>query len=310
MLVWRWPNDELTLGTQLIVSESQEAILFKGGQAVDHFGPGTHTLATDNLPLLGNLINLPFGGRTPFAAEVYFINRHAKLDVKWGTLDPFRVRDPIYQVIVPLRSYGQIGLRVENSRSLVLQLVGSLHSWDHAQAESYFRGLVVMKVKDCISSFVKSMNISAIDIADRLQALSGIVKTEIESEFARFGLEVVNFYIMSVNISDDDPSLLKIQEILAAKAEIDQLGENYRLKKTFDTMDRAASNDSGGAGLFLAGSLGANLAQNFAMPPMHGTAESNRTPAARLAALQALLEQDLISQAEYDSKRQDILGSL
>ena len=75
VLVWKWPSDQLTLGAQLIVNESQEAIFFKGGKALDLFGPGTHTLSSGNIPLLQKLINLPFGGQTPFSAEVYFVNK-------------------------------------------------------------------------------------------------------------------------------------------------------------------------------------------------------------------------------------------
>jgi membrane protease subunit (stomatin/prohibitin family) len=110
-LVWRWPSDHLTLGSQLIVNQSQEAIFFKGGQALDLFGPGTHTLAADNLPLVHKIVNLPFGGKTPFTAEVYYINKHVKLDMKWGTSDPFRITDPLYHIIIPVRAYGQLGIR-------------------------------------------------------------------------------------------------------------------------------------------------------------------------------------------------------
>jgi membrane protease subunit (stomatin/prohibitin family) len=90
ILVWKFPSDELTLGTQLIVNQSQEALFLKGGQVCDLFGPGTYTLSTANLPLLRALVDLPFGGQTPFAAEVWFVNKTVKRDLRWGTQARYR----------------------------------------------------------------------------------------------------------------------------------------------------------------------------------------------------------------------------
>ena len=112
ILVWKYPSENLTLGTQLIVNQSQEAIFVKGGKALDVFGPGTHTLSTGNLPFLQKLINLPFGGKTPFTAEVWFVNKTIKRGLKWGTKGPVQVLDPIYMYPVNLRAFGEWGLRV------------------------------------------------------------------------------------------------------------------------------------------------------------------------------------------------------
>ena len=102
-LVWKYPSESIPIGSQLIVGPGQEVIFFNEGNVADSFGPGTHTLSTKNIPLLQKLVNLPFGGDTPFAAEVYFVNRIAKLDMKWGTADPIRMRDPTYDILVPIR---------------------------------------------------------------------------------------------------------------------------------------------------------------------------------------------------------------
>ena len=84
-LIYKCPSEQFVLGSQLIVNQGQEALFFKGGEALDLFGPGTHTLSTGNLPILNKLVNLPFGGKTPFSAEIYYINKTANLDMKWGT---------------------------------------------------------------------------------------------------------------------------------------------------------------------------------------------------------------------------------
>ena len=99
-LSYKCPSEQFVLGSQLIVNQGQEALFFKGGEALDLFGPGTHTLSTGNLPILNKLVNLPFGGKTPFSAEIYYINKTANLDMKWGTSTPIPLEDPKYGLIL------------------------------------------------------------------------------------------------------------------------------------------------------------------------------------------------------------------
>lgn len=321
-LVWRWPSDHLTLGSQLIVNQSQEAIFFKGGQALDLFGPGTHTLAADNLPLVQKIVNLPFGGRTPFTAEVYFINKHAKLDMKWGTSDPFRITDPLYHIIIPVRSYGQLGIRIDDSRSFLTQIVGTLHHWEADKIHNYFQGVVVTKTKDCIAKYILEKKISAIGIASKLDEISKEIDQSLKDEFARFGIEVVNFFVMSINVPDDDPSVLKIQEIMASRAEIEQLGDAYRMKRTFDTLEKAAENEGGTAGALLAGgvgvgmgvgagaSIGAGLGDLLSPAKEDSTSQNLSTVEERMKSLKQLLDNGLISQDEFNEKRKKIIDEI
>jgi len=318
--VWRWPSDHLTLGSQLIVNQSQEAIFFKGGQALDLFGPGTHTLAADNLPLINKIVNLPFGGKTPFTAEVYFINKHAKLDMKWGTSDPFRVTDPLYHIIVPVRSYGQLGIRIEDSRSFLTQIVGPLHYWEADKIYNYFQGLVVNKTKECIAQYILEKKISAIGIASKLDKISKEISLSISDEFSRFGIEIVNFYVMSINVPDDDPSVLKIQEIMASRAEIEQLGDAYRMKRTFDTLEKAAENEGGTAGALLAGGVGVGMGVGAGASIGSGLGEmlSSKTESSsgkasaeeRMKSLNQLLNSGLITQEEFNDKRKKIIDEI
>jgi len=99
-IVYKYPSEKFVLGSQLIVNQGQEALFFKGGKALDLFGPGTHTLHTGNLPLLNRIVNLPFGGKTPFTAEVYYINKTSKLNMNWGTQNAFAVEDPKYGILL------------------------------------------------------------------------------------------------------------------------------------------------------------------------------------------------------------------
>ena len=343
-LVWRWPSEDLTLGTQLIVNQSQEAILFKGGQALDVFGPGTHTLATDNIPLLRKLINLPFGGKTPFTAEVYYVNKHAKLDMTWGSSDPFRVTDPTYHLILPVRAFGQLGIRVTDSRAFVTQLVGIAlnptpqskgdsrqqdgdrqKTWHTEKVKRYFEGLVVTKVKDCIAKYVVDRRVSIMDITGKLDEISQVAMAAVAAEYQRFGIEIVNFYVMSINVPDDDPSVQRIQEIMATRAEFEQLGDAYRVKRTFDTLQKAAENEGGPAGALLSGGLGLGMglgagpavgaSLGSALSPTPSAGQGGLPPVAvdpqqRLAKLKSLRDGGLISDADFDEKKKRILDEI
>jgi len=141
VLVWRYPPDDLSFGTQVIVNQSQEAVLFKGGQALDVLGPGTHTLETANIPLLRGFIKMPFGGQTPFAAEIYYVNKTTNLDVKWGTNNPIPILDPKFNVFLPVRAFGQFGVQVADSKLFVVQIAGTLGEFTVETLTNYFRGL-------------------------------------------------------------------------------------------------------------------------------------------------------------------------
>lgn len=164
VFAWKYPNNELGTWTKLIVNESQEAILVKGGQVCDVFSAGRHTLDTANIPILNKLINLPFGGRSPFTAEVWYINKVFSLDVKWGTSTPIQLQDPKYKVFVPVRAFGQFGIQIEEAKKFLLKLVGTLPLFDKGSILKFFRGVYLTKAKDVISSYLVHKNISVLEI--------------------------------------------------------------------------------------------------------------------------------------------------
>lgn len=126
VLAWKYPYEDIKWGAQLIVNESQCAILVKAGQLIATLGAGRHTLTTANIPILGKLVNLPFGGNTPFAAEVWFFNLSVDLDVRFGTPTPIQVQEPRYNVIVPVRAHGQMGLRLADCPTFLREIVGTM----------------------------------------------------------------------------------------------------------------------------------------------------------------------------------------
>lgn len=268
-IIYKHPSDQLVYGTQLIVQEGQAAIFVKNGSVCDVFYPGTHMLSTQNLPLLKNLVNLPFGGKTPFSAEVYFINTAAKLDINWGTTDPIQLIDPKYFVKLRVRAFGQMGLRLQDYTGFFHELLGGMDQADlvrYDKIKEFYRGLIVLKVKSIISSTIISEKISALEISTKLEELSQYAKEQISTEFAQYGFTIVNFYIQSINFPDED--FEKINELLEDKAAFEIIGDNrYTTKRTFDVYEGAANNPTGIAGAFVAGGIGLNAAMNMGNIP-------------------------------------------
>lgn len=264
-LIYKYPSDKLVLGTQLIVQEGQIAAFAKGGTICDVFYPGTHTLSTSNIPILQSIVNLPFGGNTPFTAEIYYINTVTKLDLTWGTTDPIQLIDPKYYVKLRVRAFGQMGLKLADPVTFLKELIGGMNPNDIVRFDKindFYRGILVIKVKSSIADAIISNQISALEISTKLETLSEKVSEQISSEFQKFGLKVVNFYIQSINFPDED--FAKINKILEDKASFEIMGDNrYATKRSFDVYETAAGNENGVAGAFAAGGIGLGAAANI-----------------------------------------------
>lgn len=257
-IIYKHPSESLTMGTQLIVGEGQAAVFVKSGRVLDMFNPGTYMLRAENLPLLQGFLNLPFGGKTPFTAEVYFVNTTSKLDLHWGTSDPIQLVDPKYFTRLRVRAFGQMGLRIANYPQFFTQLIGAMNLADVVRYDKvidFYRGMLVTKVKATIADIILNQKISALEIAAHLDDISEQVRTEVTPEFARFGFSVVNFFVQSINFPEED--FEKINKILEDKAAFEIIGDSrYVTKRSFDVYESAAGNENGIAGAFAAGGMG------------------------------------------------------
>ena len=242
LLIWKYPSEELGNWTQIIVNESQEAILYKEGKAWDIFQSGRHTLDTANIPLLSKIINLPFGGRSPFTAEVWYVNKTVSLDVKWGTATPIQIQDPKYQIFCSIRANGIFGIQIDDSRKCLVKLIGTLSAFDKPTMVKFFRGLCITKAKDAISSYMVKKQISILEINAYIDELSAYMKERIEPEMEEYGIKLVNFYVNDISVSEDDSSVKKLKDALAKRAEMNIIDYNYQQKRSFDTLEKAAEN--------------------------------------------------------------------
>jgi membrane protease subunit (stomatin/prohibitin family) len=251
---WKYPSVELSKLTQLIVNESQEAVLIREGKMIGPLPPGRHTLDTKNIPLLSKLFKIPTGGDAPFTAEVWFVNKTMPLDVKWGTMANIQLQDPKYNVMLPIRAFGQYGVQVVDTRKFITKLVGTLPSFDREKMISYFRGIILTNVKSFISKQIIKEKISVLEISAHLGDISKSLRDNMTEELDDFGLRLINFQVNSINTPEDDPAVIRLKDALAKKAEMDIIGFNYQQQRSFDTMEKAAGNEgSANAGLMGAG---------------------------------------------------------
>lgn len=259
VFAWKYPNTELGTWTQLIVNESQEAVLFKGGKACDVFQAGRHTLSTENIPILNKIINLPFGGRSPFAAEVWYVNKVFSLDIKWGTSTPIQLQDPKYKVFIPVRAFGQFGIQIEDTQKFLVKLVGTLPQFDKVNILKYFRGVYLTKAKDSISSYLIHKNISVLEINAYLDEISTYLKERIAPTFEEYGIKLTSFYVNDINVPEDDNAVIQLKQALAKRAEMDIVGYSYQQERSFDTLEGAATNPNSMQGGLMGAGIGLGM---------------------------------------------------
>ena len=320
--VWKFPSENLRIATKVVVNQSQEVLFVKGGQVLDALDPGTHTLSTGNIPLLDKLINLPFGGNTPFTAEVWYVNKTVKRDLKWGTPSPIQIMDNTLGFPVSVRSFGKWGARIENARSFLTQIVGSQSITDAEKINDYFTGEIVQSLSKIISTAINVNNISILQIASSLTELSKFATDMMKKEFERFGLEIVNFNIESINIPEDE--MEKIQKVFEKTLEAKELskvkvGGAFNAIKTFEVLNAAADNPSDGssvgamlgAGIGLGAGLplGSQLGQKLNISDNENNNET-QDPAERIKKLKELFDNDLITEEQFNEKREIILKEL
>jgi membrane protease subunit (stomatin/prohibitin family) len=255
IFAWKFPSENLRLGTQLVVKTSQHAFFIKGGQVLDEFKEGTYTLKSGNIPLLHKIVNIPFGGDSPFQAEVWYINMISKLDNKWGTLTPIQLEDPKYNIIVPVRAFGQFGMSIENPKLFLQTLVGNMKQFSTEKVVEYFQGKVISSITSAIGKKMVLEGISVLQIHVLLDDLSEYCKEKIQQEFFNYGIKVENFYLMSINVPESDPSVIKLKEAKDLAAKVKIAGKDvYQMDRSFDVMDTAAQNEG-----TMGGTMGAGM---------------------------------------------------
>lgn len=247
-LVWKHPIEDFNFGSQLIVHESQEAIFFRDGQALDLFGAGRYTLQTQQLPLLEKIYKLPTDTEGTFHSEVYFVNLATQMGVKWGTDSKVRLFDPKSRIHIEIGASGEFSIRVTDSRKLLLKILGTTGGLGQSdllggQTVSYthtserteysgqngesvsqkettpvkanrglFRSMIMAQVKSFLAQTIKENSIDILEIDEHLMSLSGALRERINAALDEYGLTMPEFYVSRIVTPDDDPNFRRMKE--------------------------------------------------------------------------------------------------
>lgn len=219
--IWKHPSEDFNSLTQLIVHESQEALFFMNGQALDLFGAGRYTLETQNIPKIGKFLNRTTGDQTPFHCEVYFINKTVQMGLKWGTDSKVRYIDPDFGIPIELGASGEMNMKVDDSRKLLIKLVGTMKgiAWEERgqdftkSLQNSFRPLISTVVKSNLSQAIKSGQFDILEVDEHLEELSGILGEKIAIGFEEYGLTIPQFYLTTIVFPETDPNFKRLREL-------------------------------------------------------------------------------------------------
>ncbi|GAB4430827.1 MAG: SPFH domain-containing protein [Chloroflexi bacterium OHK40] len=276
VLAARIPPDgtgELRLGSQCIVRESQLAFFARDGRFLDMLIPGRHTLTTANIPLLVEFIKLPFGNRSPFRADVYFVSLKQHSDLAWSTPQPILMRDAQFGM-VRLHAMGSFIIQVAEPRKLLTTVVGSRALLTVQDVEAQLRSSIAARIADVIAQRMRERRLSVLDLASEYDELSALMTEGLKGDFANLGLELRRFYINAITV----PETLERQlDQAGGVAAMGGLGDFTRYKAAEAMGDAARAGGEGLAGAGVQFGVGANLG---ALMGQTLAASLNPTPAA------------------------------
>ena len=211
--IWKHPSEDFNSLTQLIVHESQEAIFFMNGQALDLFGAGRYTLETQNIPKIGKFLRRATGDETPFHCEVYFINKAEQMAIKWGTDSKVQYIDPQYGFPLAIGVSGEMSLRAEDSRKLLLKLVGTESFLGQQKLVSFFRAFLMTRVKTYIAQYMKNNSVSIFEIDEHLTAFSDALHQLLIPDFVDYGIALERFLVTNVVKPEGDRQYERFKDL-------------------------------------------------------------------------------------------------
>ena len=318
VLAYRYPmaDFEIQNGAQLTVRDSQMALFVNEGQAADAFGPGLHSLTTRTLPLLTNLKNWDKLFASPFKSDLYFFSTRLQLDRKWGTPNPITLRDKDFG-IVRLRAFGIYAYKLADPTKFYKEVSGTRDRYGVDDLDGQLRNTVIAAMTDLFGD----SGVSFVDMASNQDALAQALTWKMKPVFERYGLSLDSFVVQNVSLPEE------LQKMLDKRISVNMMGgmQAYTQLQTADAIPLAAQNEGGmagiGAGLGAGMTIGQGMAQSMtqAMQPVQSGAAAVPAPASSVSAdevvatlekLHGLVTKGILSQAEFDSKKLELLGKL
>ena len=304
---------EIKWGAQLTVRESQEAIFFRDGKALDIFKPGRHVLKTANIPLIGKWVtSFGYGKDSPFRAEVYYVGKQLFPDLKWGTVEPILFRDTELKMI-RIRSFGSFSIQISDSMLFLNKIVGTRGNYRNEDIQAYLKGIIVSKFTTILGQELKTV----FDMPSSFDDLSLAVRLSLQQEFDGLGLLLHDFYINSISVPEE------VQEMIYQRSGMSALGDmdEFMKYKVAMSMEKAAENSGGGgAGNTMGTGMGAGMGMGmgFMMPQMIQQAMTPKTESNipqesamdKLKKLKELLDMGIISDEEFQLKKDKLMKEI
>jgi membrane protease subunit (stomatin/prohibitin family) len=235
-------SGEFKVGSQLIVRESQWAVFFRDGKAYDVFGPGRHTLATQNIPLLTAVLTTPLFGDTPFRSEVFFVSQRTFTDLKWGTTEPILFRDSEFKMI-RLRSNGIYTFQITDPKLFVVKIVGTRGIFTNYQIEDFLRGVIVGRLADILGESLDSV----LDLPRYFDELGAGLKARIKDDFAQYGLAIVDFLVNAISPPDEVQKRIDERSGMEAVGGMDRYFQ-FKAAQAIGDLARGGAGGTGGGG--------------------------------------------------------------
>lgn len=333
LLIWRQPEEDFNTNSTLIVMPGEEAIFVNQGTIEQIFESGTYKLSTNNYPFISRLKNAFSGGISTFNSVVYFVRKAHSVEIKWGTDSPIHVRDKVLGIATKLRARGSYKIQIDNAGKFLETLVGNNVQYQAQEdLNQYFITQFQSKIKSAIAKELMRSEIEVLGIDARLDEYSELIKPQIQEILETNGLKCIAFAIMAIDIDDanglrekyDQIGISQLETIRSAQAQkvtLDTLGINWAQQQSVDILKTMAANPGNiasevGAGLAMGvaagntlGSMANKMFSNVSEMNQQ-TAVVNEDPIEKLAKLKKMLDAGLITQADFDSKKTEILGSI
>ncbi|MBO4646704.1 MAG: SPFH domain-containing protein [Lentisphaeria bacterium] len=211
--IWKHPIEDFYSGSQLIVHESQEAVFFMNGQALDSFGAGRYTLDSQNMPIVSKFFNRVTGDTTPFHCEIYFINKTEQMAIKWGTDSKMEYVEPTYGFPIQIGACGEMNLRIEDGRKLLIKVVGTERGITQAGLVQKFRAFLMTKVKPYIVTLIRENKLNIFQIDEQLQAMSEALHDALKNDFLDYGVSLERFFLTNILKPEDDKNYRRFKEL-------------------------------------------------------------------------------------------------